>query len=69
MLLGIGGGAWLGRRIIGLMEGRQLQIARSAQPLGWLLAVVIMLLFSAAIHAVIVRAIVRLKPTEDVMIR
>ena len=67
--LGIVGGAWLGRRIILLMEGRQLHIVRGVQPLGWLLSALIMLLFSFVIHAVIVRAVVRLKPTEDVMIR
>ena len=67
--LGIAGGSWLGRRIICLMEGRQLHIVRSVQPLGWLLSVLVMLLFSFAIHAVIVRAVVRLKPTEDVMLR
>ncbi len=69
ILLGIVGGAWFGRRIICLVEGRQLHIVRSVQPLAWLLSVGIMLLFSAAIHAVIVRAVVHLKPTEDVMIR
>ena len=68
-VLGILGGAWLGRRIICLMEARQLHIVRHVQPLGWLLSVGIMLLFSTAIHAVIVRAVSRLKPTEDVMIR
>lgn len=67
--LGIAGGTWFARRVIFLVEGRQLHIVRSPQPLAWLISVVIMLLFSAAIHAVIVRAVVRLKPTEDVMIR
>ncbi len=69
IILGILGGAWLGRRIICLMEARQLHIVRHVQPMGWLLSVCIMLLFSFVIHAVIVRAVVRLKPTEDVMIR
>ena len=69
IVLGILGGAWLGRRIICLMEARQLHIVRHVQPMGWLLSVCIMLLFSFVIHAVIVRAVVRLKPTEDVMIR
>ncbi len=67
--LGIAGGAWFGRRIICLMEGRQLHIVRDAQPLAWLISAAVMLLFSAAIHAVVVRAVMRLKPTEDVMIR
>ena len=69
IVLGVAGGTWFGRRIICLMEGRQLHIVRDAQPLAWLLSVAVMLLFSAAIHAVVVRAVVRLKPTEDVMIR
>ena len=69
ILLGIAGGAWFARRIICLLEGRQLHYVRSAQPLAWLLSVGIMLLFSAMIHAVIVRAVVHLKPTEDIMIR
>ena len=69
ILLGIVGGTWFARRVIFLVEGRQLHIVRSAQPLAWLLSVGVMLLFSAAIHAVIVRAVVRLKPTEDVMVR
>jgi len=69
IIFGIIGGAWFGHRVICLVEGRQLHIIRSVQPLAWLLSVVIMLLFSVVIHAVIVHAVVRLKPTEDVMIR
>ena len=69
LLLGIAGGAWLGRRIILLMEARQLHIVRSVQPMAWLISLLIMLLFSFVIHAVIARAVVRLKPTEDVMTR
>ena len=59
----------LGRRIILLMEARQLHIVRSVQPMAWLISLLIMLLFSFVIHAVIARAVVRLKPTEDVMTR
>ena len=69
IVLGVVGGTWFGRRIICLMEGRQLHIVRAAQPLAWLISAAVMLLFSAAIHAVVVRAVMRLKPTEDVMIR
>ena len=69
MILGILGGSLLARRIIGLMEGRTLHIVRSVQPIGWLLSVAVMLLFSILIHAVVVRATLRLKPTDDVMIR
>ena len=69
IVLGIAGGSFLARRVIGLMEGRQLHIVRSVQPLGWLLSASVMLLFSILIHAVVVRAVLRLKPTDEIMIR
>ncbi|MBQ7727126.1 MAG: hypothetical protein IJT60_00920 [Clostridia bacterium] len=69
LILGISGGSLLARVIIGLMEGRQLHIVRSVQPLGWLISASVMLLFSIFIHVVVVRAVLRLKPTDDVMIR
>ena len=69
MVLGILGGTWFSGRILHLMEGRQFHIIRTAQPMAWLMAAVIMLVFSVAIHSVIIRAVIRLRPTEDVMIR
>ena len=69
MVLGIIGGTWFSGRILSLMEGRQFHVIRTAQPVAWLFAAIIMLAFSVIIHAVIVRAVIRLKPTEDVMIR
>ena len=49
IVLGIAGGSFLARRVIGLMEGRQLHIVRSVQPLGWLLSASVMLLMRSAL--------------------
>jgi len=69
ILLGILGGTWLSGKILRLMEGRQFHIIRSPQIAAWIVSVVILLFFSVIIHSIIVRAVVKLKPTEDVMIR
>ena len=69
MILGIAGGSWLGHRIICLMEARQLHIIRNVQPMAWVISVFVMLLFSFVIHAMVIRAVLRLKPTDDIMIR
>ena len=69
IVFGILGGTWLSGRILRLMEGRQFHIIRDPQIAAWVVATVILLFFSVIIHSVIVRAVVKLKPTEDVMIR
>ncbi|MBO7514989.1 MAG: ABC transporter permease, partial [Lachnospiraceae bacterium] len=69
IVLGIFGGTWLSGYILRLMEGRQFHILRSPQPLAWLIGGLILLIFSAVIHAIIVKAVVNLKPSEDVLIR
>ncbi len=69
IVLGIFGGTWLSRYILRLMEGRQFHIIRSPQPVAWLIGGLILLIFSAVIHAIIVKAVVNLKPSEDVLIR
>lgn len=69
MILGIAGGSWFSLRILRIVESRLFYIIRSPQPVAWLLAAAVMLVFSFMIHSVIVRSIIKLKPTEDVMIR
>ena len=69
IVLGILGGTWLSGKILRLMEGRQFHIIRSPQYGAWIVAALILLFFSVVIHSIIVRAVVKLKPTEDVMIR
>ena len=69
MALGIFGGTWLSAKILRMLEGRQFHIVRSPQIGAWIVAAVILLIFSTIIHSVIVRKVVHLKPSEDVMIR
>ena len=69
MVLGIFGGTMLSGYILRMMEGRQFHIIRSPQYAAWIVAAVILLIFSVIIHSVIVRAVIHLKPSEDVMIR
>lgn len=69
IVLGIIGGTWLSGKILRLMEGRQFHIIRDPQITAWVVAAVILLFFSVIIHMIIVRAVVKLKPTEGVMIR
>ena len=67
--VGIIGGTLLSGSILRLIEGRQFHIIRTPQTDAWMIAALILLLFSGIIHAIIVRAVIKLRPTEDVMVR
>lgn len=66
---GIIGGTLLSGSILRLIEGRQFHIIRAPQTDAWMISALILLLFSGIIHAIIVRTVIKLRPTEDVMVR